>query len=111
MPGTPVAAPGGSRYDPEMEARVSRLEADMRDEKAARARLETAVIEIRTMLTIALPQLATKADRNGGIDSLRSEFKADMAEQRSDLKQDMTKLSSELKTELVSGLADKPGKT
>lgn len=53
-----MAAP----YDPAMEVRVSRLEDDMRDTKAAIARLEATTIEIKTMLSATLPHLATKAD-------------------------------------------------
>jgi glycerol kinase len=62
MPDTPVAGPHHPHYDPFMEARVSRLEEEMREEKAARARLEAAVLEIKTILTTVLPHLATKAD-------------------------------------------------
>jgi hypothetical protein len=45
-----------------MEARVSRLEEEMRKEKAARSRLEAAVLRVETILTTTLPHLATKAD-------------------------------------------------
>jgi len=62
MPDTPVAGPHGPYYDPLMEARVSRLEEEMREEKAARARLEAAVLRVETILTTTLPHLATKAD-------------------------------------------------
>ncbi len=58
MPDTPVAPRDGGRYDPVMEARVSRLEEDMREEKAARSRMEAAIIRIEA----TLPHLATKAD-------------------------------------------------
>ncbi|HUB12019.1 MAG TPA: hypothetical protein VMB34_08685 [Acetobacteraceae bacterium] len=44
-----------------MDALVSRLKEEMREEKAARARLEAAVLEIKTILTTVLPHLATKA--------------------------------------------------
>jgi hypothetical protein len=81
MPDTPVAGPHGAPYDPLMEARVSRLEADMRDEQAARARLEAAVLRIETILTTTLPFLATKAD------------------------------VAELRADIEAKLADKPGKT
>jgi hypothetical protein len=62
MPDTPVAEPHRPPYDPLMDARVSRLEEEMREEKAARARLEAAVLEVRTILVTSLPHLATKAD-------------------------------------------------
>jgi hypothetical protein len=42
----------------------------MREERAARVRLEAAVLEIRTILTTLLPRLATKAD----IAELRTEL-------------------------------------
>jgi hypothetical protein len=45
-----------------MEVRVSRLEDDMRDTKAAIARREATTIRIETMLTSTLPRLVTKAD-------------------------------------------------
>ncbi|HTW70050.1 MAG TPA: hypothetical protein VME47_09205 [Acetobacteraceae bacterium] len=70
MPDTPVAGPHGPYYDPLMEARVSRLEEEMREEKAARARLEAAVLRVETILTTVLPHLATKAD----IAELRTEL-------------------------------------
>jgi hypothetical protein len=45
-----------------MEARLSRLEEDMREVKATNTRLEAAVIRIEAMLTATLPHLATKAE-------------------------------------------------
>lgn len=77
MPDTPVAGPQGPYYDPHMEARVSRLEEEMREERAARARLEAAVLRVETILTTVLPHLATKADI--------AETKAEIAEVRVDL--------------------------
>jgi hypothetical protein len=62
MPDTPVAPQSGGPYDPVMEIRVSRLEEDMREEHAARSRMEAAIIRIETMLAATLPHLATKAD-------------------------------------------------
>ncbi|HET8996800.1 MAG TPA: hypothetical protein VFN42_09040 [Acetobacteraceae bacterium] len=79
MPDTPVAGSHGPSYDPLMEARVSRLEEEMREEKAARVRLEAAVLEIKTILTTVLPHLATKAD----IAVLRAEMRAELAEKPS----------------------------
>ena len=65
MPDTPVAGPHGPYYDPSMEARVSRLEEEMREARAARVRLEAAMLEIKTILTTVLPHFATKADIAG----------------------------------------------
>lgn len=62
MPDTPVAEPPRSAYDLLMEARVSRLEEDMREEKAAWARLEAAVLRVETILAATLPHLATRED-------------------------------------------------
>jgi hypothetical protein len=62
MPDIPVAGGGGSPYNPDMEARLSRLEEDMREVKATNTRLEAAVIRIEAMLTATLPHLATKAE-------------------------------------------------
>jgi hypothetical protein len=62
MPDVPVAGGGGSPYNPDMEARLSRLEEDMREVKATNTRLEAAVIRIEAMLTATLPHLATKAE-------------------------------------------------
>jgi hypothetical protein len=45
-----------------MEARISRLEEDMRDVKAAVSRLEATTIRIEAMLAATLPHLATKAE-------------------------------------------------
>ena len=45
-----------------MEARITRLEEDMRDVKSAVARLEATTIEIKAMLAATLPHLATKAE-------------------------------------------------
>jgi len=58
MPDTPVAPRDGGPYDPLMEARVSRLEEDMREEKGARSRIEATIIRVEA----TLPYLATKAD-------------------------------------------------
>ena len=52
MPDIPVAGHGGGPYDRGMEARISRLEEDMREIKSAVGRLEAAT----------LPHLATKAE-------------------------------------------------
>jgi hypothetical protein len=62
MPDIPVAGQGGGPYDRGMEARISRLEGDMRDVKSALARLEATTIRIEAMLAATLPHLATKAE-------------------------------------------------
>jgi hypothetical protein len=48
---------------------VSRLEADMRDVKAAGSRLEATTMRIEAMLAAALPQLATKAELRADLPS------------------------------------------
>ncbi len=62
MPDVPLAGQPGGSYDPNMEARIARLEEDVRDVKATTTRLEMAVVRIETMLTATLPHLATKAE-------------------------------------------------
>jgi hypothetical protein len=62
MPDIPVAGPAGGPYDRGMEARITRLEDDMRDVKSAVVRLEATTIEIKAMLAATLPHLATKAE-------------------------------------------------
>ena len=62
MPDTPIAGPHGPHYDPHMDARITRLEEEMREERAERGRLEAAILRVETILTTTLPHLATKAD-------------------------------------------------
>jgi hypothetical protein len=62
MPDIPVAGHGGGPYDRGMEARISRLEENMREVKSAVARLEATTIRIEAMLAATLPHLATKAE-------------------------------------------------
>jgi len=60
-----VERTGGGPYDPGWEQRISRLEGDMGDLKAAAGRLESAVSELRVMvgrIDAQIPYLATKAD-------------------------------------------------
>lgn len=45
-----------------MEARVARLEQDMREVKAMLWRLEQIIVRIDTVITSTRPQLATKAE-------------------------------------------------
>jgi hypothetical protein len=65
MPDIPVAGQTGGPYDRGMEARITRLEEDMRDVKSAVARLEATTIEIKAMLAATLPHLATNAELAG----------------------------------------------
>ncbi len=121
MPDTPVAPRDGGPYDPLMEARVSRLEEDMRDVKTTLPRLEAAVIRIETMLAATLPHLATKADlaevrteMKADHASLRTELKADYASLKTELKADYAELKTELKSDIARlevAIADKPGRT
>jgi ribosomal protein L29 len=139
MPDTPVASHDGGPYDLLMEARVSRLEEEMREVKAVLPRMEAAIIRIETTLAATLPHLATKADiadlrtelkadyadlrtetkadyaelrteLKGDYTGLRSELKADHADLRSEMKADHASLKSELKSDIARLDADKPGK-
>ncbi len=92
MPDIPVERPGPGAYDPPMEARVARLEEDMRDVKATLGRLEPMIVRMDATIAAVLPTLATKAE----LADLRGEVKAEI---------------SELRGEMRSGLAEKPNKT
>ena len=83
MPDTPVAPASGEPYDPSIAIRVSRLEMEMREERAARSQVEAAIIRIEAIL----PHLATRAD---------------IADLRADVARDATRLEV--------ALADKPSK-
>jgi chromosome segregation ATPase len=132
MPDTPVAPRDDGPYDPLMEARVSRLEEDMRDVKATLPRLEAAINRIETMLAATLPHLATKADLaevrtelkadhaslrtalTADHASLRTEMKSDYASLRTELKADYAELKTDLKSDIARlevAIADKPGRT
>jgi ribosomal protein L29 len=132
MPDTPVAPHDGGPYDPLMEARVSRLEEDMRDVKTRLPPMEEAIVRIEAMLTATLPHLATKADladlraemkadhaglreeTKADYAELRTEMKADYAELRTETKADYAELKAELKSDIARldvALADKPGRT
>jgi hypothetical protein len=87
MPDGPVEGAGPGRYDPLMEARVARLEDDMREVKAILGQMLPMIIRIDA----TLPHLATKAE----LTQVRSDLGSEIAQVRSDLN---------------SGLADKPGK-
>ena len=72
MPDTPVDKGRGAPYDGGMEARVSRLEDEMRV-------IRDVVIRIEAMLAAVLPTLATKAE----LADLRAELRAELAEKPS----------------------------
>jgi chromosome segregation ATPase len=98
MPDTPVAPHDGGPYDPVMEARVSRLEEDMREVKATLPRMEASIIRIETMLAATLPHLATKAD----VAELRTEMKADYTSLRTEMKADNDDLRVDTKADNAS---------
>jgi chromosome segregation ATPase len=110
-----------------MATRVSRLEEDVGEIKAALRRIEPMMVQ---MLAV-IPHLATKADLKADIGSvrdemhsLRAELKNDMNSLRAELKDDMHSLRSELKDDMNSlrieskdeindvkvALADKPSR-
>ncbi len=64
----PVDRPGPGHYDPNMEARVARLEDDMREVKGILAQMLPMIVRIDA----TLPHLATKAKL--------SELRAELAE-------------------------------
>jgi len=116
MPDTPVEPTPRGPYDPSLEPRVSRLEEDMREVKAANNRLETMVADVRqsvtrieATLTATLPHLATKAEVAEILKTLpHLATKAEVAE----LKAEMAELSKTLPHLATrEELADKPGKT
>lgn len=84
----------GGGYDPALEARVARLEEDVRDIKATLARLEPMIIRIDAIL----PHLATKAE----LAELRTEVKTDLAGLRAEL--------TDFRGEVRAALADKPSR-
>ena len=83
---------GGSQ-DPVMDARVTRLEDDMRDVRAILARLEPMIVRIDA----TMPFLAKASD----LSDLRTELKGDMASLRTELKGDMASLRTELKGDIA----------
>lgn len=114
MPDTPVAPPSGESYDPSIPIRVSRLEDEMREAKAARTPVEAAIIRIEAIL----PHLATKADVAAmRADIARVEAKADLAAEKAELAAQKADLAAHKTeglaadvTELRVALTDKPGK-
>jgi hypothetical protein len=103
MPDINIENPQPFPYDPSMEARVARLEEDMREVKAVLGRLEPIIVRMDSVITATLPTLATKAE----LAELRSDLKAEIAGVRSDLNADIAAVRSDL----VVQLADKPTKT
>ena len=98
MPDVPLAGPTGGSYDPNMEARIARLEEDMRDVKATTSRLEMALVRIESILTATLPHLATKAELN--------ELRGDMIAGLAPISNLATKAElNELRGEMIAGLA------
>jgi hypothetical protein len=100
-----TAAPGEPPQDPWMAARVSRLEEDVGEIKAALRRIEPMMVQ---MLAV-IPHLATKADLKADIGSvrdemhsLRTDLKDDMNSLRTELKDDMNSLRTELKDDMNS---------
>ena len=53
---------GGGPHDTDMDARVGRLEGDMRELKATLGRLEPLIVRLDEQIRATLPHLATKAD-------------------------------------------------
>jgi hypothetical protein len=103
-----------------MEARVARLEDDMREVKAVLTRIEPMIVRIDA----TMPHLATKAELadlgsslRGEFGDLRSELRGEVVELRSELHGEVTDLRSELRSEVAelrselrSGLAAMPSK-
>lgn len=112
-------------YDPVMEARVSRLEEDMREVKASNHRLEFMVSDLRVgmarieaVLTSTLPHLATKAELAEVLATLpHLSTKAEVAEIRDAIphlamKVDVAEIRDAIpRLATKEELADKPGKT
>lgn len=71
MPDTPVEPNSAAPYDPRLELRVSRLEADVRELRE--------IAQSIARIEAVLPHLATKAD----VAELRAELRAELAEKPS----------------------------
>ena len=78
MPDTPIDRPQPPPYDPDHEARISRLEDDMREVKSTLGQMLPVLVRIDATLSATLPHLATKAE----VADLRTEMKSDFAELR-----------------------------
>ena len=59
---SPLEPNGGGPHDPGMEARVTRLEDDVREIKQVLGRLEPMIVRIDATIQATLPTLATKAE-------------------------------------------------
>lgn len=74
---TSMGSGGGGPHDPNMEARVLRLEEDVRDVKVALGRLEPLIVGIHAQI----PHLATQAElkeMRGGLESKIGVLRGDM---------------------------------
>lgn len=81
MPDTPVAPTSGEPYNSPIVIRVSRLEEEMREAKAARSDIEAVLLRIEAIL----PHLATKQDIGDlRVDIARVEGKTELAAQRAE---------------------------
>ncbi len=98
MEDNPIDEPADAPYDPLMEARVSRLEEDMREVKGTLATMASSLVRIEAMLTSTLPHLATKAEMS----ELRSELKLEITAVRTELKEEITAVRTELKLEITA---------
>jgi hypothetical protein len=104
-----------------MEARVARLEEDMREVKSVLSRLEPVIMRMDTFIMATMPHLATKADLaesraelKGDISALRTEMKSDISALRTEMKSDISALRDETKSDIGAirlELAEKPSKT
>ncbi len=127
MPDIPVAGGGPGAYDPDMEARLTRLEEDSREVKAtltrlddrmARlepmverlARLEPMVERLVTLFETTLPHLAAKAEvadlrteMHDQYSGLRAEMHTGFNEQREATKERFNRLQTEM-SERFGGL-------
>lgn len=123
-PRRPVANAGGGGDDGGMDARVTRLEADMADVKQILGRLEPKVAEIHAFMAATLPTLATKtdlallrADVNKDLGDLKGELTHVRGEMNRDvgaMKGDVASLRADINKDfgdLKAALAEKPSKT
>jgi septal ring factor EnvC (AmiA/AmiB activator) len=113
MPDIPIAGGGPGAYDPDMEARLARLEEDSREVKAVLARLddrmgrlepmverlsrlEPMVERLVSMFEATLPHLATKAE----VAELRTEMHQGFNAQRSETNERFNGLQLEMNNRL-----------
>ena len=98
MPDTPVERQGPPAYDPNQEARISRLEGDVQDVKTTLAQLVPTLARIDSMLTATLPHLATKAE----LAELRNHVNASV----NDTRRHVDATGHDLGSRIDAGLAD-----